>query len=156
MAYNFYDARNFEPDSKQSEFNAAALKMKRLDKMIDENNEIRHHLDAFNLEKNDWNFNIFWNNCVGLYGEVESKLSTKEKDETRVVYLKDAISLYLKRNPLVVLKRNKSSKKTKPAVSQSSLEVIMPYLEEFELVVKRLIDAHGMDTKYYDEDEDDL
>jgi len=141
---------NQQDEGRVSEFNAAALKMRRLDKIQDILNDINSNLLAYNEEYGVYNFQLKFDICNSLYQEVDSKLTDVEKTDTKM--LREAIATALEKYPIYETRINKIDNKTKIKFNKGVWNVMKNWLFEYESKIRKLIDDHGMDTMY-NEDE---
>ena len=132
-------------EGRVSEFNAAGLKMKRLDKIEDSMNEIHANLFAWNEDFGVFNFELKFARCDSLYQEVESKLSPDERKKG--IAMRNAIKSILKKHP--VIKKIKNSRK-KYKIDEVMKEIVADWLFKYETLVRKFKDVHGMDTSYSD------
>lgn len=148
-------SNNYNDDTgKVSEFNPAALKMKRLDRALTILNEIRGNLLAFNQEYGVYNYELTFQYCNVLYLEVESKLKPSERKKGEA--LKLALKKLLENNPVYETKHRKVYPHNKiMKLNGINWKVIEKWLFEYDTLVRKLLDEHGMDTKYKDIDEDE-
>jgi len=141
---------NQQGDGKFSEYNTAGLKMIRLDKIQTLINQINGNLLAFNEEFGVYNFELKFSQCNILYLEVESKLAPDEKK--KAVKLKEAIEKALEEYNIFEIKTNNIYPYQKvKTVNGGVWKVIRKWLFKYEVLVRSLLDEHGMDTKYEDE-----
>ena len=137
-------------DEKISEFNPAALKMRRIDKAETLLNEINGNLLAFNPEYGVYNFELKFSTCDSLYLEVESKLNEDEKKEGES--LRVALKQLMKKYKVYEERRDKVYPYKKIIkLNESHWKVIEKWLFRYEKLVRALLDKHGMDTKYIDD-----
>ena len=66
--------------SKESVFNEAALKMRRIDKSWDYVNMLRTHLLSWNSEFGEWNYQVVISQLFSLCLEVRGKMTDPEKE----------------------------------------------------------------------------
>ena len=145
MAWN-----NYQDEGKQSEYNTAALKMMRLDKIHTTINQINGNLLSWNEEFGVYNYQLKFSSCDALYQEVESKLSKEEREDAEK--LRDAIQNLIENEDVYEIKKSKIYPYKKGAeINKSVWKVIKRWLFLYETRVRRLLDEHGMDTKYSDE-----
>ena len=136
-----------EEDVKISEFNSAAFKMRRLDKIMDSLNELDNNLLAWNEVYHDWNYKIKFAKCENLYQEVESKLTDTEK--TKIEGLRNALQYFIDNNPVWKTIYSKVYPyKEKKKLDEMAFKIIRDFLTKYESVCRQLIDDHGMDTNY--------
>jgi len=137
-------------EGKLSEYNSAALKMKRLDKILDLINQIRTNLLAFNPDFGRYNYDIIYECYCSLYQEVRPQCSEEEKTEGDK--LKDAIKSMLEKYPIHEEKRQSVYPyKINVNVNQKHWVVLRKWLDQFENLARKYQDAHGMDTAYESE-----
>ncbi len=143
---------NSNPDEmKVSEWNSAAYKMKRLHEIMSEINQLDDNLIAWNPEKQTYNFKVKFARCENLYQEVESKLTPTESE--KVEALRKAIKKFMELHPIIIKKKMKVYPyDIKTTVDEGVFRVIEEKLSEYETVCRKLIDDHGMDTPYGEED----
>ncbi len=133
-------------DGKMSGFNAAALKMKRLDRILDSLNQINTNLFAWHEEVGTFNYEYKFRLCNQLYQEVESKLKKKEREEGE--NMRNAIEKFLEEHQVYKKLRGKKNQ----VLIEHTARIIRKWLDKFESLVRQYIDEHGMDTRYEDED----
>ncbi len=151
MAYNDQWTQPEASEGKVSEFNAAAYKMRRLDKIQDSLNEIRSNLWAWNLDFQSYNYVLYFKNCESLHQEVHSKL--KETEIKTIDKLRFAIKTFIKKYPTYTQTINVSNSKNNRLKFDPQLaSMIEDCLFKYELMCRRYIDEHGMDTRYDDEE----
>jgi len=137
---------------KYSEFNSAALKMRRLDKIISDIQEIDHNLAAWNIEYGDYNYMLKLRKLENLFQEVESKLT--EDEQKAINKMRAAISFFINRHPVYTTKQQKIYPyEIKKTLNKATFLALEEFLSEYESQLRRLIDSHGMDT-VYDQDDD--
>jgi len=134
-------------EGKISEFNAAAFKMRRLDKNLDSLNEISTNLFAWNEEFGVFNFELKLARCNQLYQEVESKLNPNDRKDG--LKLKQAIEKILQKYPIFIKPRGN---KQKMKINKDMQIIMANWLIKYETLVRKFIDEHGMDTRYDDEE----
>ena len=137
----FYDN---DDEGKMSDFNAAALKMKRLDKILDNLNEINGNLFAWNEEYGVVNYELKFSRCKQLYQEVESKLT--EKERLKGVALQEHLQKFIDDHPVYTKPKKRNVREDK-----SVKKILKKWLDKYETLVREYIDNHGMDTRYEDE-----
>ena len=141
---------NYQNEGKMSEFNTAALKMMRLDKIESLLNQINGNLLAWNQEYGVWNFQLKFSLCDALYQEIESKLKPEERGDAEK--LRNAIQIAMEEDSIYKLKKNKVYPyKQREELNKPIWKVIKKWLFIYETKVRKLLDDHGMDTKYEDE-----
>ena len=119
-----------EDEGKISEFNAAALKMKRLDKLEGTMNDISVNLFAFDADEGVFNFEKKFANCNQLYQEVESKLT--EKERIKGTALRKAVQRIIQKYPVFTKIRNKN-KNTK--IDPVAKQLITDWLFKYETLI---------------------
>ncbi len=149
MPGDFYQ----DQEGKTSEFNSAALKMKRLDKLFNMLNEINGNLQAYNVEYGKYNFELKLSVCNSLFLEVEAQLTKDEKEEG--YSLKNAIETCLDRYPIYKIIKDMYSNKNDKKLNKQTWKVFEKWLFKYESLVRKFHSDHGMDTKFYEEDEDE-
>lgn len=147
MAY-FYPPSN---EGKVSEFNSAALKMRRLDKILTTLNEVNGNLLAFNDEVGVYNYQLKFNLVDALYQEIESKLSEEERENAErlriaIEFAMDQFQVYEK------VRTSMYPKKSNIKLNAKVWAVFKRWLFKYETYVRNLQDIHGMDTAYDDDD----
>ena len=152
MAWNKYEQGMEDPNFKTSSWNAAAFKMKRLHEIMSSMNELDNNLVAWNEEKQNYNFNLKLAKCENLYQEVESKLTDKERKD--VEDFRKAIKKFIETYPIMVTKKKKVYPyNTEKKIDNKILIVLTEWLSQYETKCRGLVDIHGMDTAYEDEEE---
>lgn len=146
MAYNTYN-NNPTTEGKISEFNSASFKMLRLHKIMDTLNELDDNLFAWNLEKNTFNYKLKFSKCENLFQEVESKLTEDERKE--ILKLRDALREFMHKHQAFKVITDKVYPYRQREIPDKEIQIIIEkYLSLLESMCRRLIDAHGMDTAY--------
>lgn len=146
MAWNNYNS----DEGKFSEYNTAALKMKRLDSYIDEIGHINGNLTAYNYDYDVYNFELKLAHCDTLYLEVESKLKKEEK--TDIEALRNVIHKLIEMPELYFTKKKLTYPPKKQIfLNKQIVRILIRWLFEYDKKLKRLLDEHGLDTKYEDE-----
>lgn len=140
---------NDSDEGKISDWNAAALKMKRLDNTLTTLNNINSNLRAFNMENGVYNYQLKFNQCDSLYLEVDSKLSTEEKELGKELRMK--IKTMIEIFPVHKNVSNQFYNSSKQKINMITFRVLERLLFEYEILVRKFIDSHGMDTSYDDE-----
>jgi len=141
-------------DGKVSDYNSAAFKMRRLDKIMTSLNEIDKNITSWNVLYMDYNYKIKFSLCENLYQEVESKLNDLEK--TDIEAIRKALQYFIDNNPMWKIKKQMTYPfKEKKILDEMAFRIIRRFLSEYESHCRQLVDKHGMDTKYAD-DEDGL
>lgn len=151
MAYNIRSPSADLDEGKVSDYNAASYKMRRLDMLFTLLNEINNNLLVFNMDYNVFNYELKFSVCQQLYQEVESKCTDDERKEAEE--LMHAIEMFLQKRKIVI-KSTKLNKESKLKVDSTAFTIVKKSLYNYEKKIRHLIDDHGMDTKYYDEDDD--
>lgn len=149
MAYNYNWGSGSNPadEGTVSKFNAGLLKMKRLHDLQALLNLINVNLTAFNEEYGVYNFELKLSICDNLFQETESKLSEKERDDTNE--LREAIHKFIAKNPICETRRSKIYPYNNAVKFHSDRwKVLNKWLFKYETIVRRLLDAHGLDTAY--------
>lgn len=136
-------------DGKISDWNAAALKMKRLDKEFIGINEVNGNLLAFNQEYGVYNYELKFRKCDNQFLEVDSKLKNEERQ--RGEELRNKILILLDRYPVHKTLVNKYTGKRAIKVNRQIANLLLHLLFEYERMVRKFIDDHGMDTSYDNE-----
>jgi hypothetical protein len=142
MAYNNSD------EGKYSEYNSAALKMKRLHDILSLMNGVRANLLAFNDDFGRYNYEIFYEYCTSLYQEVRAQCSEEERKEGDK--LRNVLGLLLEKLKVWSPRKTKIYPYTqrKNKFMETHWRKIKEWLTEYEDLVRKLQDAHGMDTLY--------
>jgi hypothetical protein len=142
---------NTDADFKISAFNSAGFKMQRLHKILDLLNDLDANLTAFNEEFQEYNYKIKFHKCENLYQEVESKLTPKEKAriETLRIYI---INFMDKHSVFKTIKKKTYPFSSKQIINTNILQIVRDLLSRYETECRRLVDAHGMDTSYNEEE----
>ena len=137
MAYN--------SEGKESEWNEATFKSKRLHDIQELINYLR--MNSMGITDGNWNYVLLLRNIETLYGEGRSKYKDKEKDE--LDNLKDFINKTLKFMPphINFKVRTFSSEKGTSNFNQGNFDILMKLLYEFEMKVKDYNDDHGLTTR---------
>ena len=128
---------------KQAKFNPALFKMQEIHKINDFMNECKLNLMAWNIEKADWNFNLWINSINNLFFSVSSKFSDEEVKEC--LKLKDAIEICKEKYPVKEMTRKKIID------NNENFSILKKYAEKYEQKVKEYQDKHGMDVPEMDE-----
>ena len=138
-------------DSKISAFNSAGFKMQRLHKILDLLNDLDANLTAYNEEFQEYNYKIKFHKCENLYQEVESKLTSGEKVDIEILreYIKEFMDKYDVFRTIKIKVYPFSSKRV---INTSILRILRDLLSKYESECRRLVDAHGMDTSYNEEE----
>lgn len=138
-------------DSKISAFNSAGFKMQRLHKILDLLNDLDANLTAYNEEFQEYNYKIKFHKCENLYQEVESKLTKLEKVDIEILrdYIKEFMDKYDVFRTIKIKVYPFSSKRV---INTSILRILRDLLSKYESECRRLVDAHGMDTSYNEEE----
>jgi len=137
---------DYSKDGRESEWNEAALKSKRLDDIQKLINMLR--LDPLIRTGNKFNYQYLLLTIGLLYGEGRSKYSDNEKIE--VDNIKQVCIDTLKYHPPHTLKINSSLNKNikiSYLINQEYFEKFMDLLDFYENKVKDYNDAHGLTTK---------
>jgi len=132
-------------EGKESEWNEATLKSKRL-------NEVQERMNFWKINPKGittgcFNYIYLLKDIENLYGEGRSKYSDKEKEE--VDKLKEFINKILKLMPPHI-KSNRitiSSNNSTFLFCDKNYEMFMNLLYDFEMRVKDLNDNHGLTTR---------
>lgn len=136
---------------KISEFNSAGFKMRRLDRIMSALNLLDDNILAWNEESKDYNYKIKFSKCENLFQEVESKLTDAER--IRIEGLRKAVQYFIDNNPIWKTKKQMTYPfKEKKVVDEMAYKIIRTFLSEYESECRRLVDKHGMDTSYADEE----
>jgi|TARA_R100000687_G_C6387165_1_gene135533 uncharacterized protein (DUF4415 family) len=144
-------AWNESSEPKISAFNSAAFKMQRLHKILDLLNDLDANITAYNEEYQEYNYNIKFSKCENLYQEVESKLTSKEK--IKIETLRRYISNFMEENQVFKVVKNKTYPySSKKVLNAGILRILKDLLSKYESECRRLVDAHGMDTSYNEEE----
>lgn len=149
MGWNKYN-NPAEDEGKVSDWNAAAYKMKRLDKEFSELQEININPKAFNEAYGLPNYEVRFKRLQNQNFEVDSKLSVDEKKE--INNLRNKIQVCL--NEFTIDKKLKSKRKNGNKIKKDIIiyNILNELLNEYERMIRKLIDLHGMDTSYDDFD----
>lgn len=137
-------------DLKKSEWNSASYKMKRLDEAYSELNNINKNLKAFN-PYGTYNFELKKILCDNIFNEVESKLTNDEKKVSKKFI--EGLENFMKQYKIIIFKRKNIYDTPQPNINEKIYPILMKYLSAYELLVRDLIDVHGMDTAYGEDDE---
>jgi len=152
MAWNKYEQNLDDPNFKSSSWNAAAFKMKRLHQIMESMNELDDNLIAWNPEKANYNFMLKFSKCENLYQEVESKLTDAERKD--VEEMRKAIRKFIQDFPVIIKKRQKIYPyREETKIDYKVLSVLTEWLSLYETKCRALVDMHGMDTAYDDEED---
>jgi len=138
-------------DGKMSAFNSAGFKMQRLHKILDLLNDLDTNLTAYNEQFQEYNYKIKFHKCENLYQEVESKLTKLEKVDIEILrdYIKEFMDKYDVFRTIKIKVYPFSSKRV---INTSILRILRDLLSKYESECRRLVDAHGMDTSYNEEE----
>lgn len=134
--------RFFDKKKSQDVGTIGALKMRRLDKIMESLNEINNDLLGWNDKYSDWNYKIKFYKCEILYQEIESKLFKKEKKYVET--LRRSIIEFMENMPIeekVEIKMYRSGRKRLEGVG---FKIIKSTLSNYESVLRKLLDDHGM------------
>lgn len=113
-------------------------------------NDINSNLSAFNHEANVYNFELKLSLLECLYQEVESKLTDEERLDSEAIRI--VIHDYINKYPIYnTRKSNIYHSKPKSTLNLGVFLILKKWLYEYEKIVRKLIDVHGMDTLYNDE-----
>jgi len=140
-----------EEEIKISDYNSAGFKMKRLHDSYNIIKEVDKNLWAWNPRYETYNYLVKLAECETLFQEVESKLTPKENDDVET--LRNALIYFKDHNTIWGLKKSKVYPyKNTQIRNELNSQVISVFLSKYESMVRKLIDVHGMDTKYADDD----
>lgn len=137
MAYN--------PDGKESEWNEATLKSKRLNNIQERMNLWK--INPLGLTGGKFNYCFLLKDIENLYGEGRSKYSKKEKEEL------DALKIFCNKTlkfmpPHLTCKSHKlGNQNSTHLFEEKNYDMLMSLLYEFEMKVRDYNDDHGLTTK---------
>lgn len=152
--------RNDDDDEgKVSDWNAAALKMKRLDRELTSLNEINGNLWAFNQEYGVYNYELKFKICDNLYLEVENKLTEEERHGDKENKdsggggegLRQKIKIMMEKYPVYTIVKSNFARKSVSRKDVIVLKILETLLFEYEKLIKKFLDDHGLDTSYGDD-----
>jgi len=143
----FYNQNN---DYKVSEFNSAALKMIRLNKIQDTLNQINGNLLMFNINFGVYNYVLKIRMIESLLQEVESKLDDEERKE--VTQAQNVINEFMEMYPIMQKGKQGYFSSNQLTPHPENWKKLQTLLFKYESLVRKLIDHHGMDTKYGEDD----
>lgn len=141
----FYDKYN--SDDKVSEFNEAALKMMRLDRIQDHLNELWVYPTAYNVELARYNYEIIQSLIESLYQEVRPKMRDEEKKKGEQ-YI-EIIDRYMEEFP--PHKEKRQIEESKKEFDRSNWRKIKKALRTFESFVRHQLDNHGFGSPNKDD-----
>ncbi len=145
-----YQQPNQEDEGKSSEYNSAQLKMKRMDEILQELNDIDKNLKAFNIDYGIFNYELKFILLDKLYQEIKSTLT---KDETsEIVVARGVIEKFINKYPIYKIIRRQIGKKTEPVFDEINLKQISILLFDYESLIRTNQDKHGLDNKYSSDD----
>lgn len=133
-------------DGRESEWNEAAFKSKRLHDVQTLINTLR--MDPLNIERGKFYYSILLTAISILYREGRSKYSAKEKEE--VDNIEDTCNKYLLINPphkQVIVGSINNKSKIKYIINMENYKTYLTLLDYFENKVKDYHDLHGLTTK---------
>jgi len=137
-------------DYKVSEFNSAALKMIRLNKIQDTINQVNGNLLMFNVNFGLYNYVLKKNMIESLLQEVESKLDDQERKDA--VFAQKVINDFMETYPIMQKGKQGYFSNNQLTPHPENWKKLQQLLFAYESLVRKLIDAHGMDTKYGEDD----
>jgi len=141
----FYDKYN--SDDKVSEFNEAALKMMRLDRIQDMLNEIRNFPLAYNVEIGRYNYEVMETLIESLYHEVRPKMNKSEKKKGDEFL--NEIESCLFSLPPHEKKRQGDTNENK--LNRRNWKIVKRGLRDFENFVRDKLDTHGFGSPEKDD-----
>jgi hypothetical protein len=130
-----------------SKFNPAQHKMNRINELSRIINEAKLSLDSWNLEFNDWNYNIYFDAVSALYDEVFVKFGDEERKECELLR-KEIEECRIK---FPVQERSRKGKWTR--INHGRLRIFHQWMRKYEQKVRDGQDAHGLDTPNIEEDD---
>jgi len=130
-----------------SKFNPAMHKMNRIHLLCQTINDSKLNLEAWNMEWNDFNFNVYFKSLVILYQEVFSKFNETEREDCEK--LRKPIEHFMNKYPI---KEKLNNGKYTP-IDKERLRIFKKYIEDYEEKVKDYQDLHGLDTPNMEDDE---
>jgi len=136
---------DYNVNGKESEWNEAMLKARRLD-------EIQQRINFWKINpkgvtNKTFNFELLLRDIENLYGEGRSKYSSKEKLE--LDNLKILINKTIKYMPpiITIKKESISGNSSSQVINTKNYEMFLDLLYHFEMKVKDYNDDHGLTTK---------
>lgn len=135
-----------EENKEISRFNPAQHKMNRINSISENINASSMNLEAWNIELCDWNYNIYFKALVRLYHEVYTKFSDDEKEECEII--RRAIEKSMEDYPV-----REKLKRGWGQLNTARLRIFKRYIEEYEKIVKKYQNEHGLDTPNMEDDE---
>lgn len=135
----------YDSDGKDSEWNEASFKSKRLSDIQERINYFKTNL--LGLTDGNFNYSCYEKEIESLLGEGRSKYSEKEKKE--VDKLRGIANKTLKLMPPHIPSSHKSLDGTKPSYifNKKNYDNLLELLYKFEMRIKDLNDEHGLTTK---------
>ena len=138
-------------DGKMSAFNSAGFKMQRLHKILDLLNDLDTNLTAYNEQFQEYNYRIKFHKCENLYQEVESKLTKLEKVDIEILR-KYIIEFMDNHDVFRTVKIKVYPFSSKKVINTHILRILRDLLSRYESECRRMVDNHGMDTSYNEEE----
>lgn len=133
----FYDKYNSK--DKKSEFNEAALKMMRLDRIQDKLNELWVYPTAYNVDTGKYNYEIIQSLIESLFQEVRPKM--RDEEVTKGESFVDIVDNCLENlPPHQDIKEGESSDKR---FNRENWRIVKKTLRKFESFVRGQLDRHG-------------
>ncbi len=133
-----------------SKFNEAALAMKRADMEQTILNVCKKNLIAFNMEFQDYNYQIVFKCLTNLYLESKSKFTNKEIGETEA--WRKAISEFISKNKIHFSVKKQFGRQERK-IDYSNLKILEEILHEYETLIRKCRDLHGLSSPNVEDDE---
>lgn len=136
-----------KPEGDISKFNPAQHKMNRINELSRIINEAKLSLSSWNVEFNDWSYNVYFNCLVALYREVFVKFSEDDKKEC------EDLRIPIKNLKLKYPIQEKTKNNKWLPINPERFEIFIRWIGLYEEKIRKLQDEHGLDTPNLEDNE---
>ena len=140
-------------ETKSAKFNAGVLQTQRVNKILDLLNFCKNNPLAFNIDYNDWNFNLIQSSIGNLYDEIDGFLDDKERK--LCIDMLHKITEIVEKYPLLENQRKAASGSNTKVPNADNWKILKRAFEHAERIIKRYgikyqVIAATIDTGWYD------
>ena len=122
-------------EGKSAKFNAGVLQTQRINKILDLINFCKNNPLAFNMDQNDWNFNIILRCVNNLFDEIEGFM---KRDESKIcVQIKERINKLIIDYPIIDNIKRSPYGNPEKQINESNWRILQKALDHYERLVRR-------------------
>lgn len=132
-------------DTRESEFNSAALKMKRLNKIMEKLNDLNECPEGIDIETGVENYILIFRNCNSLFQEISPSLGDPDK-KTGEAWRK-VVENFISKRPVRTPVKHNGVATGKYYFNDDNWQMLSKGLWIYEKLVRDFVLAVGMDVR---------